>query len=1028
MKRFSWLLFVCTLIGSIVGLNGRELTKPVEGLHSHTPRVHALVNATIITAPGESIEEGSVVIRNGLIEAVGKDIHIPQDARVWDCSKLVIYPGFIEAYSTVGMPNGLKPHIRQLPTDPNASPRKKEPTPTTPGASYWNPLITPERAAIDYLKIKSPELDNLNALGFTVAATYPARGILRGKGALVLLEESSIHESSLSADISQHIALDFDYRSDDYPSSLMGVIALLRQTLYDAKWYDEVNSAYRRHPDKVEPPELNIALDSLLGVVEGTQLALIQANDELDYSRINAIAKEFELNYSMLGNGYEYRQSYMLKQMDRTIVLPLAFPEAPPVERMDAALGITLDQLEHWELAPSNAAFMEKFGIPFCLTAYHLEDPLKDFWKSMRLAVKRGLSEDSALAAITTEPANLYSMSGQLGTIEKGKLANLVVATGNLFADDKADVSMVWVRGNPVEQDPWSMTSIEGSWRFTWDSIEGFPNGIFKSDDEKLTLKVGEMTFSGSIQGEEILLYVTSSALGIKEQNTSVARLRAKLKGNSLEGTVTGTGMKPIAWKAELLDPMSAEITDPKDNAQDSEPDEPVPELVFAKYPAGAYGVGARIQPDEILIKDATIWTSAPDGILHESDLLIRKGKIAAVGRNLKASKKATVIDATGKHVTAGIIDCHSHLAISDGVNEGTSAVSSEVRIQDVINPRDINIYRQLAGGVTVSNSLHGSANPIGGQNQLLRLRWGQDADGIKFSGVKPSIKFALGENVKQSNWGPEFNTRYPQTRMGVVEIMESNFRAAEDYERRWEEFRNGESLLPPRKDLRMQALLETLRGERAIHIHSYRQDEILEFSLLAKKLNLHVSAFQHVLEGFKVAEAMTEIDAGGSSFADWWSYKFEVYDAIPHNPAIMHKAGVLVSVNSDDAEMATRLNTEAAKSIKYGGLSEIDALNFVTINPAIQLGIENLVGSLEPGKAADFVIWSDHPLSTYAHAEQTWIEGIKYFDRNDDKALTLRDSRERERLIQKALRTRLKKLKMFPEEKKAGKKGEGEQ
>ncbi len=317
----------------------------------------------------------------------------------------------------------------------------------------------------------------------------------------------------------------------------------------------------------------------------------------------------------------------------------------------------------------------------------------------------------------------------------------------------------------------------------------------------------------------------------------------------------------------------------------------------------------------------------------------------------MKGPKGTQIIDAAGKHVTPGLIDCHSHTAMSRGVNETGSAISVEVRVADIVNPVDINIYRQLAGGLTTANLLHGSANPMGGQSQVVKLRWGEDANAFLFEGARPGVKFALGENVKQSNWGDRFTTRYPQTRMGVEQFMESYFRAAEDYQQKWEDYEGGKTKTPPRKNIRLDATLEILRGDRDVHIHSYRQDEILMFARLAQRLGIRVAAFQHILEGYKVADAMVDINAGGSTFSDWWAYKFEVYDAIPYNGAMMHKAGVLTSFNSDDAELATRMNTEAAKAVKYGGLTEEEALKFVTLNPAIQLGIEDRVGSLEVGK-----------------------------------------------------------------------------
>jgi len=574
----------------------------------------------------------------------------------------------------------------------------------------------------------------------------------------------------------------------------------------------------------------------------------------------------------------------------------------------------------------------------------------------------------------------------------------------------------MWIDGDYKEKKPARELDVDGEWSFDWSGIDGFESGAIKLIDGKASLKIGDVEFAISLQGEEVLILAKPDLFGVDE-GEGIIRLQAHASSEAM----VGTGVRPdgsgFSWSAKR---DAAGVADKEGgDAKKAKKEEMVPGLVFDKYPAGAYGVSSVESPESILVKNATIWTSGPEGRLEKTDLLIKSGKIVKIGRRVKAPKGAVVVNASGKHVTPGLIDCHSHAGISRGVNEVGSASTVEVRIGDVINPVDINLYRQLAGGLTTANLLHGSANPMGGQNQVIKLRWGEGSEGLRFQEAKPGVKFALGENVKQSNWGDRYTTRYPQTRMGVEQFMISQFRAAEDYERRWNDYRSGKELAPPRRDLRSEATLEILRGERSIHIHSYRQDEILTFARLAGKLGLDVGAFQHILEGYKVADALAEIDAGGSSFADWWAYKFEVYDAIPYNGALMHEAGVVTSFNSDDAELATRLNTEAAKAVKYGGLSEEEALKFVTLNPAIQLRVDDRVGSLEVGKDADFVIWNEHPLSTYAYAEQTWIDGIKRFDREADRVLRNRDESERLRLVQKALKARLKELKLGSKKKK---------
>ena len=409
-----------------------------------------------------------------------------------------------------------------------------------------------------------------------------------------------------------------------------------------------------------------------------------------------------------------------------------------------------------------------------------------------------------------------------------------------------------------------------------------------------------------------------------------------------------------------------------------------------------------------LLVKNATLWTLGPKGTLAPGDLLIQRGKIAQVGAHLSAPPGALIIDAAGKHVTPGLIDCHSHSAIRGGVNEGSNNITAEVRIRDVIDPESVDIYRELAGGLTSANLLHGSANSIGGQNAVVKLKWKSTPDAMLIATAPPGIKFALGENPKRSNFSlPGAQRRYPATRIGVEESIRERFLAARDYARQWEEYNlltdaEKDRREPPRRDLQLEATAEILSGKRLVHSHSYRQDEILALIRLAEDFNFHIGTFQHVLEGYKVADEIAAHGAGGSTFSDWWAYKLEAYDAIPYNGALMARRGVTVSFNSDSSELARRLNLEAAKAVKYGGLDEIQALKFVTLNPARQLRIDNRVGSLEPGKDADLVIWSGHPLSVYTIAEQTWVDGVKQFDRLDDLARRAAAEQERAALIER--------------------------
>ncbi|ANM31985.1 hypothetical protein ABI59_00335 [Acidobacteria bacterium Mor1] len=421
----------------------------------------------------------------------------------------------------------------------------------------------------------------------------------------------------------------------------------------------------------------------------------------------------------------------------------------------------------------------------------------------------------------------------------------------------------------------------------------------------------------------------------------------------------------------------------------------------------GGAGLAAeKLAPESVIVRNATIWTQGPQGIVENADLLVRDGKIQQVGSGLKAPRGAHVIEAAGKFVTPGLIDAHSHTALRGGVNEGSDNITSEVRIADVINPADINLYRQLAGGLTVAHSLHGSANSIGGQDAVIKLRWGARADELLIPTAKPGIKFALGENPKRSNFrSPQVPQRYPNTRMGVMESIRGSFLAARQYMQEWERYQglsssDREREVPPRRDLRLEAIAEILRGERIIHSHSYRQDEILALIRVAEEFGVTVGTFQHVLEGYKIADELAAHGAGASTFSDWWAFKLEAFDAIPFNGALMYDRGVSVTFNSDSSELARRMNLEAAKAVKYGNVPPEAALAFVTLNAADQLGIGDRTGSLEPGKDADFVIWSHPPLSVYAVAEETWVDGVREFSRAEDLAGRAAVAEERAKLI----------------------------
>ena len=479
----------------------------------------------------------------------------------------------------------------------------------------------------------------------------------------------------------------------------------------------------------------------------------------------------------------------------------------------------------------------------------------------------------------------------------------------------------------------------------------------------------------------------------------TVKKTMTTLSGIISEKEWSGRGTSPdgawLDWRAVFSKPF-----DDKKEPTKQKPIEP-PVYGELTYPFGAFGWTKKPTAQTVLIKNATVWTNESDGILKNTDVLIFNGKIQKVGKAIVAPTDAIVLDGAGKHVTAGILDEHSHICISRGGNEGTQESSAEVRIGDVIDCEDVDIYRQLAGGVTASHILHGSANPIGGQTQLLKLRWGAGPEAMKFENADGFIKFALGENVKQSNWGEDNTIRFLQTRMGVEQVYEDYFQRAKEYGLLK---KSGKSY---RKDLEMECLLEILEKKRFITCHSYVQSEITMLMRLAERFGFRVNTFTHILEGYKVADKMAKHGVGGSTFSDWWAYKWEVFDAIPRNGELMHDAGVTVAFNSDDAEMARRLNQEAAKACEFGDVSEEEAWKFVTLNPAKLMHVDNRVGSVRAGKDADIVLWSDNPLSIYAKAEATWVDGVRYFDRKSDEQLRLDVQKERARLIQKMLKNK---------------------
>lgn len=982
-------------------------TVPVATVRDQAPSWYALTHARIVVSPGKVIDDGTLEIRDGRIVSVKAGSAAPAGASERDMGGHTIYPGFIEMAGSVGVPDdmrrgGIAPRSEQgtAPTEQQAD---------QPGARHWNRRVRPELSVADRLSYRDDEAKALRDLGFVAALAAPDAGIVQGRSALLSLRPQGDSKSVLLADnVAEHIGFDFAWGSE-YPTSLTGAIALIRQTLLDTKWQHAAEAWSQQHRDAARP-QANIALDALFPAASGSQPVFFRLENELDVARVRGLRDEFGLRVTAYGSGYEYRVLDSLRGAGFAMVLPLDFPQPPELEKADVARETSLAELQHWEQAPANPARVAAAGIDIALSTHGIDTPAEAFWPNLRRAVKAGLSRDRALAALTTTPARLLGASNQLGTLEAGKLASFVVADDDLFGSDGASIYEVWVEGARSELKPLASVDGEGQWSLRWADGRGPKQWSLAKADDGLAVTAGGERAGLQQDGEDFFGLVPGdwfAAGAVGQVTVSWTQDGERLRGYRLAGD--GRRVAFTATREGSKDDASDDSTSSEDAVASVEADIPA----FAGYPAGSFARnGLPAQAEAVLFRNATVWTNTDDGIIEGTDVLVRKGRIAAIGNGLALPSGATAVDASGLHLTPGIIDAHSHSALQGGVNEAGDAITAEVRMGDVLDPTDIAIYRELAGGVTTANLLHGSANPIGGQNAVIKLRWGGTADDLRFDGAMPGIKFALGENVKQSGWGDAFNTRYPQTRMGVNEIDRDAFDAAREYAAE-RDASTKKGAAPFRRDLRLETLAQILAGQRLIHIHSYRQDEILNFVRIAQDYKLPVATFQHVLEGYKVADAIRELGAGASTFSDWWAYKMEVFDAIPYNGALMTDVGVTLSFNSDSDELARRLNTEAAKAMHYGGLNAEQALKLVTLNPAKQLRIDDRVGSIAVGKDADLVLWSASPLSAYARAEQTWIDGRRYFDRNDDARLQQAAQAERQRITQRILDERMKTLKL---------------
>ena len=993
-------------------------TFPENGVVDPRHGFYAFTNATIVKDAATTLTNATLVIKDGRITAVGSGLSVPQGAVEVNCKGKFIYPSFIDIYSDYGTPQrpagtgGGGFNFNQAPQTESA----------TKGPYGWNQAIKSDADMYKVFAVNETTAKPLRDAGFGTVLTHVKDGVARGTGSVVTLANEKENLVFVKEKASANYSFNKGTSGQSYPSSMMGYIALMRQTYLDAQWYktkpdaEGFNATLQAWNDNQSLPQI------------------FEANDKWNDLRADKIGDEFGVQYIIKAGQNEYQRIKEMKATNATFILPLNYPVAQDVEDPNDARFVSLNDMKHWELAPTNAAAFEKAGIPFCLTTADLRTPTQ-FWTNLRKAMEYGLSESKAMEALTKTPAVTLGIYDKVGSLDAGKLANFLITNGSIFGE-KTMILSNYVQG--IKYTVKDEYNIAGTYSLTINTPAGDENytldvksssslSMFAKDtvNSKFTFdgKIVKLQYAPMPKRVRPTMPPTGADTtrragggfpgggfqrggGEQPLPANAARLSGVSNGTEWNGTGIDSMGNSLTWTAKLI-----KLAEPK---TDSAKKKDMPVVGKVVYPFEPFGWDESNQPKQetILIKNATVWTNEKEGILQNADVLLKNGKIAAVGKNL-SDATARIIDGTGKHVTPGIIDEHSHIAAAS-INEGAQSVTSEVRIADNLNPDDINIYRQLSGGVTTSHILHGSANVIGGQTQLIKLRWGANAEDLKFKNSDGFIKFALGENVKRSNFNiPGGNNRYPDTRMGVEEVLVDAFTRAKDYKKEWAEYTAAKDKLTkekkpltglqiPRRDLELDALVEILDKKRFITCHSYVQSEINMAMKVAEQMGYTVNTFTHILEGYKVADKMLKHGSYASTFSDWWAYKMEVEDAIPYNAAIMQKVGLTVAINSDDAEMARRLNQEAGKIVKYGGVTEEEALKMVTLNPAKMLHVDNVVGSLKVGKDGDVVLWTDNPLSIYAKSLYTIVDGTVYFDRAKDEQLQKQVDEEKLRLVRK--------------------------
>jgi imidazolonepropionase-like amidohydrolase len=1023
------------------------------------PVAYAITGAKIVTAGGKVIDAGTIVVRRGVIEAVGltKDVGVPYDAETIDGKGLVVYPGFIDLYSTAGQRAGVERSAtgKGRPVDLAEAPLSSTPPDNRRG-------LTPEFEVAGAIDVTDAFAEPRRRVGFTDFLSAPGGAIATGQSALVTLSGQPRREVIVSAPVALHVNLAPpsepataaapavpgptpvptpgpgqirrrgygapEAGENPYPRVLMGAVAHFRQAMLDSDHLQKLDAYYESHGG-AHPP-VDPALKALQAARSGKLPVWWEANTRDEIHRALDLAEEFGTTAVIVGGRDAGKVADRLKSRNVPVVLRLNFPAEPkvpteeeyqqkPRAEREEPLRVLVHRKAEWQKQVGTAAALAKAGVSFAFSAEGIER-IDSFPGALRQLIAAGLSPDLALAGLTRNAATIAGVGRRLGTLEPGKLGHLIVMTAP-FSDENAKVRYVLIDGLKFEIKPEDRARAKGR-----------TGGADAAAPDRGTAEKPGQSGRGAPGGRRARGEGTEKGRPVAGNEPNDAPKRKA-------GPESGTRPDRSTLSGRDREPSQAPVTKDREKRETATADDKKPAEGAAKAPAGGAApkgqqaagsqtaasksgmaksgesksatakagtqkaepakpaaapfvdIAVELDQDrkpalqtggDVLIKDATILT-VTHGTIAKGSILIEKGKIKAVGAGVTAPEGVKVINAAGTVAMPGIIDTHSHIAVQGGANEGSLSIVPEVRVKDVVTGDDVGIYRALAGGTTTARLLHGSANTIGGQDAVIKLKYGKPGRDLIIHEGPQGVKFALGENVTRSRG------RFPNTRMGVESVIERAFEEGRAYRAMWDQYRKAQQSKPaeklgppPRVDLRLEALAGVLDGSLKIHSHCYRSDEILMLLRTAQRYGVRVQSLQHVLEGYKVAAEIAAHGASSSTFSDWWAYKIEAYDAIPANAALLTEAGASVCIKSDDAELMRHLNLEAAKMVKYGAVSEAQALAMITINAARQLGLDGKLGSIDAGKDADIVIFNGHPFDAFSRCEMAMIDGEVYFQR----------------------------------------------